>query len=160
MSGTASSIASLWGIGRLPGGPGTWASLASLGPGAGLLAVGGPVLVIAASFVLFLAGWAALRALPDDVQQGDAGWVVVDEAAGQWLALSGLAAVSLPGLVAAFALFRVLDIAKPWPVSWADRRHDALGIMLDDVVAGALAALVLLALRLFVPEVLALELLA
>jgi phosphatidylglycerophosphatase A len=62
--------------------------------------------------------------------------------------------VSLPGLVAAFCLFRLFDIAKPWPVSWADRRHDATGIMLDDLLAGALAALVLALLRLSLPEVL------
>ncbi len=157
MSGAAplaSAIASLGGIGHLRPAPGTWGSLAALPPGAGLLALGGPWLVLAAALGLGVLGWWAVRALPRETQAEDAGWVVVDEAAGQWVALAGLGAVSLPGLVAAFCLFRLFDIAKPWPVSWADRRHDAAGIMLDDLLAGALAALVLVLLRLSLPEVL------
>ena len=43
-----------------------------------------------------------------------------------------------------FALFRLFDIAKPWPVSWADRRlRGGLGVMADDLIAGLLAAVVL-----------------
>lgn len=147
-------FASLWGIGRIRPAPGTWGSLAALAPGAGLLALGGPLLVLAAALALGWVGWCSVRALPEEAQRGDAGWVVVDEAAGQFVALAGLGALSWPGLVAAFLLFRLFDIAKPWPVSWADRRHDAAGIMLDDLIAGALAALVLLALRALLPEVL------
>ncbi|HTO56166.1 MAG TPA: phosphatidylglycerophosphatase A, partial [Pseudomonadales bacterium] len=49
----------------------------------------------------------------------------------------------LPVLVA-FGLFRAFDIAKPWPVSWADRTvRGGLGVVLDDVIAGVLAAVVL-----------------
>jgi phosphatidylglycerophosphatase A len=43
--------------------------------------------------------------------------------------------------VAGFALFRLFDITKPGPIGWADRRGDALGVMLDDVIAGVFAAL-------------------
>jgi phosphatidylglycerophosphatase A len=46
-----------------------------------------------------------------------------------------------PGWLAGFLLFRLFDILKPGPVGWADRRHDATGVMLDDVVAGMFAAL-------------------
>jgi phosphatidylglycerophosphatase A len=154
VSTAAEGIASLWGIGRLPFGPGTWGSLAALAPGAALLALGGPVLVAGAALALGWLGLRAIAALPADTQGADAGWIVIDEAAGQWLALAGLAAVSPAGVAVAFALFRLFDIAKPWPVSWADRRHDAAGIMLDDLIAGAMAALVLLALRSVLPEVL------
>ncbi len=50
----------------------------------------------------------------------------------------------LLAVVIGFALFRAFDIAKPWPVSWADRRlRGGLGVVLDDVLAGVLAALVL-----------------
>jgi phosphatidylglycerophosphatase A len=54
-----------------------------------------------------------------------------------------------PWVALAFGLFRLFDVWKPWPVSWADRRiHGGVGVMLDDVIAGAYAALVLaLALR-------------
>lgn len=149
-----SGLAALWGTGRLPYGPGTWASLAALAPGAALLALGGPVLAAATSLALCWLGWRAVSTLPDEVQQADAGWIVVDEAAGQWLALAGLGAVSFAGVLAAFLLFRLFDIAKPWPVSWADRKGGATGIMLDDMLAGALAALALILLRLLAPEVL------
>jgi phosphatidylglycerophosphatase A len=47
-------------------------------------------------------------------------------------------------MIVGFALFRLFDIWKPWPVSWADRRvHGGLGVMLDDVVAGVYALVVL-----------------
>jgi phosphatidylglycerophosphatase A len=46
-----------------------------------------------------------------------------------------------PGWIAAFALFRLFDIWKPWIIGWADRRGDALGVMLDDVIAGIFAAI-------------------
>jgi len=147
-----SGLAALWGIGRLPKAPGTWASLAALLPGAALHALGGPVLVAVAAAVLAAAGWRAVRALPAEAQAGDAGWIVVDEAAGQWLALAGLWALSWSGLALAFLLFRLFDIAKPWPVALADRREDAAGIMLDDLVAGALAGSILVALSVLLPE--------
>lgn len=147
-----SGLPSLWGIGHLRPAPGTWGSLAALVPGAALLALGGPALVAAAAVVLAALGWRAVASLPPEVQANDAGWIVVDEAAGQWLALAGLATVSLTGVAAALLLFRAFDILKPWPVSWADRRKDALGIMLDDLVAGALAGAIILGLRHLVPE--------
>jgi phosphatidylglycerophosphatase A len=49
-------------------------------------------------------------------------------------------------LIAAFVLFRLFDIWKPGPVGWADRRDDALGVMLDDVIAGVLGAIAVVAL--------------
>lgn len=72
----------------------------------------------------------------------DPGQVVIDEVAGQWLAL--LAAP--PGWQSALAgliLFRALDVAKPPPVRQLERLHGGMGIMLDDVAAGALAAVLL-----------------
>jgi phosphatidylglycerophosphatase A len=46
-----------------------------------------------------------------------------------------------PGWIAAFVLFRLFDIWKPWLVGRADARGDALGVMLDDVIAGVFAAI-------------------
>jgi len=51
-----------------------------------------------------------------------------------------------PGWLTGFALFRLFDILKPGPVGWADRRQDALGVMLDDVIAGVCAAVCVVAL--------------
>jgi len=79
--------------------------------------------------------------------EGDPGWVVIDEFAGQWLALCGLAHASLPGLLAAFIVFRILDVAKPGPIGWADRQGGAAGIMADDLIAGAITAGILWAIR-------------
>ena len=74
---------------------------------------------------------------------GDASAFVLDEFVGQWVALVA-APKSLLVVGIGFALFRAFDIAKPWPVSWADRRlSGGLGVVLDDVLAGVLAAVVL-----------------
>ncbi|MEL0150429.1 MAG: phosphatidylglycerophosphatase A, partial [Rhodobiaceae bacterium] len=71
------------------------------------------------------------------------------EVAGLWLTLT-LAPLTPLGIALAFALFRLFDILKPWPVRWADKNiGGATGIMLDDVLAGIWAALVLLAAREF-----------
>lgn len=70
---------------------------------------------------------------------GDDPSIVIDEFAGQWLTLLGAPAHPLAALVG-FLLFRIFDILKPWPVSVADRKvHGGLGVMLDDLLAGALA---------------------
>ncbi|MDB5379409.1 MAG: phosphatidylglycerophosphatase, partial [Rubritepida sp.] len=61
---------------------------------------------------------------------------------GQSLALA--AASGWVGVMLAFALFRAFDILKPGPVGWADRQKGPFGVMADDVIAGALAAVVLL----------------
>ena len=79
--------------------------------------------------------------------EGDPGWVVIDEVAGQWAALIGLARPTFLGVATAFAVFRILDIAKPGPVGWADRQPGAAGGMSDDLAAGALAAGILWATR-------------
>ena len=68
--------------------------------------------------------------------------IVWDEFAGMWVAMLFLP--SLYWLPVAFALFRLFDVLKPWPVSWADQKLDGgLGIMLDDVIAGILSLMVL-----------------
>jgi len=69
--------------------------------------------------------------------------IVIDEFAGLWLTLIGSPVTFLGGL-SGFLLFRAIDIAKIWPVSWADRRvSGAVGVMLDDLLAGGLALAVL-----------------
>ena len=73
--------------------------------------------------------------------------MVWDEFVGQWLALVPLLSGPRPWwwILCGFILFRLFDIAKPWPVSWADRRvPGGFGVMFDDVIAGAYAALALL----------------
>ena len=140
-------IASGCGTGFAPVAAGTAASAAAVLVGGGLLLMS-PYLLGAAALLACGSGlWAIQRAQVD----GDPGWVVIDEFAGQWIALLGLARVTPVGLLAAFALFRLFDITKPGPVGWADRQHGAFGIMADDVIAGAIVAAILYAARLCWP---------
>ena len=142
-------IAALGGIGRLKPGPGTWGSLAVL-PAALL----GPLGALLLGLLVALIGFYAVRDALRDAQDQDPSWIVVDEAAGMLLALAGLSVgASIWGALIAFGLFRVFDILKPWPVSWADQQKGALGVMLDDIVAGALVALALILARPLLPGV-------
>jgi phosphatidylglycerophosphatase A len=129
-------IASGCGCGFVPLAPGTVASALTLLPGALLLSAY-PALLPLTAAVVVLAGLWAIRAATVD---GDPGWVVVDEVAGQLLALYGLAHLSLLGMLWALLIFRALDVAKPGPIGWADRQGGAAGIMADDVIAGAVTA--------------------
>jgi phosphatidylglycerophosphatase A len=132
-------IASGGGSGYCPVAPGTAGSLVALVLGAGLFALS-PWVLAAAALVASVGGVWAVRA---SAVKGDPGWIVIDEFAGQWIALLALGRLSALGLLAAFALFRLFDIWKPGPVGWADRWHTPAGVMADDVIAGALAAAVL-----------------
>lgn len=140
---TARLIASAFGCGYTPHVAGTIGSFVALLLGAAMLHVS-PTFLPVAAFIATLAGVQSLHVLQID---DDPSWVVIDEVAGQWLALCGLAHATLPGLFAAFLIFRLLDISKPGPIGWADRQHGAAGIMADDVIAGAITAGILWAIR-------------
>jgi phosphatidylglycerophosphatase A len=144
-------IASGCGCGFVPIAPGTAGSAMALLSGALLMQLP-PYALPVAVLIATLGGFWAVRAANVD---GDPGWVVIDEFAGQWLAMFGLAHASLAGLFAAFLIFRVLDIAKPGPIGWADRQHGAAGVMADDVIAGAIAACILWAINARWPQLLA-----
>jgi phosphatidylglycerophosphatase A len=136
-------IASGFGSGYVPYVPGTAASLVAVLAGAGLLWVSPFALPIAVVVAAFGGVWAIAAAGGGD----DPNWVVIDEFAGQWIALLPLARPTLPGLAAAFLLFRLLDIVKPGPVGWADRQRGPAAVMADDLVAGAIAAGILWAVQ-------------
>jgi len=138
-------VASFFGVGFFPKAPGTAGSAVALLLGAGLMS--GPSWLL--PFGAALAAVAGYLAIPCAVTdpQADPGWVVIDEVAGQWIALLGLGGVSVIGLAAAFVGFRLLDIWKPGPVGWADRQTGAFGIMADDILAGGGVALLLYAAR-------------
>jgi phosphatidylglycerophosphatase A len=131
----------------MPRAPGTAAAAAATLVAAGIAAIS-PWLVVLAALLALAAGlWAIGRLAPAD----DPGWVVIDEIAGQWIALLTLPHPTLPALVLGFVLFRAVDILKPGPVRWVERWPGALGVMADDVLAGGLVALFLLAARLAFP---------
>ncbi|SEP60175.1 phosphatidylglycerophosphatase A family protein [Thalassovita taeanensis] len=145
-------IATFFYIGHLRPAPGTWGSLAALPVGWGLYMLGGVPLFLIATVVVFALGWWATGIETAGKADHDPSEIVIDEVAGQWIALApaligaahaGADVLALwPGWVTAFAAFRLFDIWKPGPIGWADRRGDALGVMLDDVIAGLFAAVV------------------
>ncbi len=144
-------IATFFGIGLFPWAPGTLASLVALPCGVAFYAVGGIGAYLALLVAVLASGyWSTATALAG-FGEADPGEIVIDEVAGQLIALAPLPLglwlrgsetilLPWPGLVTGFVLFRAFDILKPWPVSIADSLHTPLGVMLDDVVAGLLAA--------------------
>jgi phosphatidylglycerophosphatase A len=136
-------VAAGFGTGFAPVAAGTVASAVASLVGAALL-WWSPFALPAAVLLATFGGLWAVRAAR---VEGDPGWVVIDEFAGQWVALLGLGAVTLRGLLMAFLLFRLLDVTKPGAIGWADRQHGAAGLMADDLIAGALAAAIVWALR-------------
>lgn len=134
--------------GKSPKAPGTAGSLLALPFGWLIWVYGGNgALAIACILVFVLGIWVSDRysAL---LGLHDAGEIVIDEVVGQWMCLlviplaGGLS--DLAWMLAAFIAFRIFDITKPWPIRWIDRQvGGGLGIMLDDVLAGAAAMLVL-----------------
>jgi phosphatidylglycerophosphatase A len=96
------------------------------------------VVTAVAALVATAIGIPAATIVAREAGREDPGFVVIDEVAGQWIALIAMrpdwkhAAVGL-------VLFRVFDIWKPWPVSRLEELPQGTGIMLDDVAAGVLA---------------------
>lgn len=139
----AKVVATLGGVGLARPAPGTWASAFVLP-----LAWLGPLPCLGMAVLFVLAGAWAVPRLAREGAERDPAWVVVDEAAGQLLALAAIPA-GAPWLwvIASFALFRFFDILKVGPVGWADRRKGVFWVMFDDLMAGAMAAVAILALR-------------
>jgi len=139
-------LATWFGSGLLPKAPGTWGSLAAL-PFAWLIAANaGPFGLAAATVLVFVVGVWASNVYVRHAGGDDPGPVVIDEVAGQWMTLAAIP-VDLRYYLVGFVLFRLADIFKPWPASWADRSvKGGLGIMLDDVLAAVYSGGVLYAL--------------
>ncbi len=147
-------IAIFFGAGLLRPAPGTWGTAAALPVGWVIHGLFGfPGLVIA-TILAFALGWWATAVETQGKADHDPSEIVIDEVVGLWIALMPLSAglwhagadpwlFPWPGWLGAFVLFRLFDIWKPWLVGRADRRGDALGVMLDDVIAGAFAAIIL-----------------
>ncbi len=98
------------------------------------------VLLPACVLVFLLGGFAAGKM--EKLYGHDPSTVTIDEVLGMWVSLLFLPK-SLLLAVGAFIVFRLLDVVKPWPARFFDRRHGGWNIMLDDVVAGIYTNLVL-----------------
>jgi phosphatidylglycerophosphatase A len=141
----AGAIATWFGCGYFPLGPGTVGSLAAIG-----IAF---VLVALAGWRPLHFAWLALAAMPVGIwsagvtarqsKSKDPRIVVVDEVLGQWITLAGAAALNWKSWLAALLLFRLFDIWKPPPVRHLEALPSGVGIVADDVMAGVYGALVL-----------------
>jgi phosphatidylglycerophosphatase A len=140
------TIVSTWfGCGYFPKAPGTVGSAAAIGiailiewyAGWRPVEFGALALVVSAP-AIWAAGETARQAGMKDPQ-----FVVVDEVVGQWLALAGARALNWKAWLAAFVLFRLFDIWKPFPVRQLESLPGGWGIVADDLMAGVYAALVL-----------------
>ncbi|WP_071675022.1 phosphatidylglycerophosphatase A family protein [Nioella nitratireducens] len=139
-------------VGLLRPAPGTWGSLAAIPVAFALHQLGGFAALLLGTVVVAIVGWWTTHELIRDSDNKDPSEIVIDEVLGMFLALwpvsygavmAGASFFALwPGVLTAFVFFRIFDIWKPGPVGLADRRGDALGVMLDDAVAGGLTMLV------------------
>jgi phosphatidylglycerophosphatase A len=142
-------IGTFGGIGRLKPGPGTWASVATVGLWRALAPFAGGLHVqaaIAAAVVVTAIGIPASTRVARESGSKDPPFVVIDEVAGQLIALIG-APMHWKTLLASLILFRVFDIVKPAPLRRLEKLPEGGGIMLDDVGAGLYALAAMQALR-------------
>lgn len=131
-------IATCGGAGDLRPAPGTWGTLVGTGLALATQATAGPSATLVLAAALLVAGTWAAGTYARENGIADPSEVVVDEAGAIALVLA-LVPFQIWSVALSFALFRLFDIWKPWPVSLAERRlKGAAGIMADDYVAGAL----------------------
>jgi len=143
MTALARLLATFFGIGHIPFASGTFASAAALPFGFGLILLGWQALAAAAFAAVVIGAWACGRHA-HGLQIVDPSECVLDEVAGQWIALVPIALYARPfdwaPYVLGFFLFRLFDVAKFWPMSAAETLPGGYGVMADDVIAGLLAA--------------------
>lgn len=131
-----------FGSGAAPKAPGTFGTLAAI-PVYLLLAQLPLPLYLAMIVLSFLLGIYLCGRASEDMGVHDHGGIVWDEFVGFWITM-----IAVPThwmlIVVGFLLFRFFDIIKPFPIGWLDKRvHGGLGIMIDDVIAGLFALIIL-----------------
>lgn len=140
-AGIATALATWFGCGLVPKGPGTAGSAGGLIVAAALAALGWPpwsFALLAAALApagIWAAGAAARQSGRKDPQT-----VVIDEVLGQWIALAGAPLLNVKTFLIAFVLFRIFDIWKPFPIRRLEALPGGTGIVADDLMAGLYAA--------------------
>jgi len=137
-------------IGLAKPAPGTWGSLFGVGLFVPIHLFGGSLLLVTLILTIFFVGVWLITLETSGREEHDPGEIVIDELVGQWISLLPISIISRvyetnlptlwPGIIGGFVLFRFFDIFKFGPVKWADKQKNSLGVMLDDVFAGLLAA--------------------
>ena len=148
-------LATWGGVGWFPVAPGTVGSIVAALMGWGLIRYAGmPVWALAPLGVALFApaAWAAAET-ERSRKDHDPGYVVVDEAVGQWIALAPVRADRWEDWLMAVVLFRLFDIAKPPPIRSLERLPSGWGVVADDAAAGLCAMMILGAYRWFLAPV-------
>src|SRR5260370_21910083 len=138
----ARAIGTWFGWGYVSIAPGTAGSIAALAIAIGLhgyFGCGRGTFLLLAAVFLLPGIWAA-GVVAKQVGNTDPQIVVVDEAIGQWITLAGASTLDWKNFLAAFLLFRLLDIWKPPPVRQLEKLPGGIGIVADDVMAGVYRA--------------------
>lgn len=133
-------IATVFGLGLFPIASGTVGSAATL-PLAALIALAGPVPFLIAAALCLAVALACAGAAEDHYRTKDPHAIIIDEVAGQFVALA-FVPLSVLGFASSFFFFRFFDVVKPYPASRLERLRGAPGIVLDDIAAGIYANLV------------------
>ena len=137
------------GLGHLPLAPGTWGSLGGLLLWWLTLPLGSTVQALLLILLVGPATWICGEC-ERNARRTDPSHIVLDEVLGMYLAVLFLSP-SLVWIFAAFVLFRLFDILKPWPVSLMEKRFGGgAAILLDDLLAGTLSAFILLLLQIVI----------
>ena len=141
-------FATWFGVGLIRPAPGTWGSLAALLIWYFAEFLHSSIHIVLPVFILF--SWLACSQASQDSQSKDHSSIVIDEVAGMLVALSFVAHEIIIYLWT-FLLFRLFDIWKPWPISLADKNVEGgLGILLDDLIAGLFAGVIIYAIFTFI----------
>ena len=141
----AAALATWFGCGLAPKAPGTVGTFGGLVVAWPLVAFGQAApwhFAVLAALVTPIGIWAAQKII-DETGNNDPQQVVIDEVLGVWLTLAGAAHFNWKSFLLAFALFRLFDIWKPWPIRNLEKLHGGTGVIVDDLGAGVYAAVVL-----------------
>ena len=139
----AKMIATWFGVGLSKFAPGTCGSLAALPLAWVIFEFGNSSGLIIAVITTLLIGIWATNCYCETIEDKDPPQVVVDEVAGQILAVAFIPA-SISNYLIGFIIFRFFDIFKPWPIRWIDENiKGGVGVMMDDILAGIFSAAIL-----------------
>ena len=131
-----------FGSGLAPVAPGTFGTLAAIPLYFLLYPFGSTIYFIALVFIMG-AGIIICQKTADHLNSHDHPGIVWDEIAGFLLTMAWVVP-SIAHVLMGFLLFRLFDIVKPWPIKWIDQKvHGGFGIMLDDLIAGVFAGVIL-----------------
>lgn len=145
-------VGSAFGLGFLPVAPGTWGTAGTIAV-AWFIPAGLPWQVITTLLFLAACGATIIFGTHAERMSGriDPGFIVLDEVAGSLVALASLTKPALWWFVGAFFLFRAFDVLKPWPCRRLEKMPGGYGILMDDLMAGLYAGLVLMVARAAIP---------